>query len=218
MKAKEIVRLGYDRVSYAYRSEPFADEHPAYGMLLSWLQPRLPPGSHVLDLGCGCGIPMVRVLSGEHHVTGVDISPVQIGRARRLVPAATFICADMTTLEFEPASFDAIVALYSIIHVPLEEQPPFLAALARWLRPQGLLLVMVGHTAWTGIETDWLGVAGATMYWSHGDAETYRRWLREAGLAIVQEAFVPESDGGHTALLCEKRGNASHCPGHTPEG
>ena len=42
----------------------------------------------------------------------VDLSPVQIERARRLVPEASFSCADMTTASLEPGSFDAVVAFW----------------------------------------------------------------------------------------------------------
>jgi SAM-dependent methyltransferase len=200
---KDIVRTGYDKVSYAYRTESFDYEHSGYKTFLAWLEPRLGPGAAILDLGCGCGIPVAQVLSGQHQVTGVDISPVQIERARQLVPAAEFICADITTLDFAPGSFAAVVAFYSIIHVPLEEQPALFAKLAQWLKPDGYLLASLGHTAWTGTEPNWRDVEGATMYWSHSDASTYRRWCAANGLRIVQEGFIPEGDGGHTILLAQ---------------
>ena len=78
--------------------------------------------------------------------------------------------------------------------------------LAQWLKPQGYLLATVGYTAWTGTEPNWRDVAGATMYWSHTDAGTYRRWFEENGLHVVQEGFLPEGDGGHTVLLGQKTG------------
>ena len=205
MNPKQMVRSGYDKVSYAYRSRSFDYESSEYGRFVSsWLASRLAPGSAVLDLGCGCGVPVSLVLSGDRKVTEIDISPVQIERARRLVPDAEFICSDMTEAGFEPASFDAIVAFYSIIHIPLEEQPALLADISRWLRPSGYLLASVGHGAWTGTEPDWCDIEGATMYWSHADAATYRQWLMENGLSIIEEEFLPEGTGGHTILLCRK--------------
>ena len=207
MNPKDIVRSGYDKVSYAYRAASFDYAHSAYASCLAWLDPLLPPGARVLDLGCGCGVPVAQELAGRGHaVTGVDLSPVQIERARQLVPAAEFLCADMTALDFPPHAFDAIVAFYSVIHVPLAEQPALFATLARWLKPGGYLLATVGHTAWTGTEADWLDVPGGAMYWSHADAATYRAWFAANGLRIVQEGFLPEGDGGHTVLLGEVTG------------
>ena len=204
MDPKEIVRAGYDKVSYAYRDETFDYERSGYKTFLGWLEPRLEPGAPILDLGCGCGVPVAQALSEKFQVTGVDISSVQVERARKLVPAASFVCADIGALDFAPGSFAAIVAFYSIIHIPLEEQPALFAKLAQWLTPDGYLLATVGHTAWTGTEANWRDVEGATMYWSHSDAGTYRDWFEANGLHNVQEGFLPEGDGGHTVLLGQK--------------
>jgi SAM-dependent methyltransferase len=199
--SKAIVRSGYDLISYAYREDGAPDEP-----YRSWLQPLdtpLSPGAKVLDLGCGCGIPASRILAERYRVTGVDLSPVQIERARKLVPAAEFLCADMTALDFEAGRFSAIISLFAIIHVPVAEQPELFSRMVRWLAPGGWLLLIVGHRAWTGTEADWLGVPGGTMYWSHANAATYRRWLAERGCRIVEEQFIPEDNSGHTLLLAQ---------------
>jgi len=202
MDPKETVRRGYDRVSRAYRADDAGDGQ--YGPWLDLLEKRVSPGAEVLDLGCGCGIPVARRLSRRYAVTGVDLSPVQIGRARELVPGATFLCADMSAVEFPAQSFDAVVCLYALIHVPLAEQPAILRAAATWLRPGGILMATVGHQAWTGLEKNWLGVDGGDMWWSHADAGTYRGWLEDAGLTVELETFVPEGAGGHTFFLANR--------------
>jgi ubiquinone/menaquinone biosynthesis C-methylase UbiE len=46
-------------------------------------------------------------------VTGVDFSAAQIARARALVPAARFVCADLRAVEFPDAYFDAICSYYA---------------------------------------------------------------------------------------------------------
>jgi len=199
---KTIVRRGYDLVSRAYRADEAAEG--AYAEWLDLLEARVPPPAKILDLGCGCGVPVARRLSPRYEVTGVDLSPVQIERARALVPTATFVCADMATLDLPEASFDAVVCLYAIIHLPLAEQPALLRSIARWLRPGGTLIATVGHGAWTGTEKDWLGVPGGDMWWSHEDAETYRRWLADAGFIIEDERFVPEGTGGHVFVVASR--------------
>ncbi len=106
----------------------------------------------------------------------------------------------MTELEIEPASFDAVVAFFSIIHVPREEQPELLAQIARWLRPGGLFVATMGARATeNGYEEDWLG---APMYWSHFDAATNRRLVEEAGLVIESaELETADEDGLPVAFL-----------------
>jgi ubiquinone/menaquinone biosynthesis C-methylase UbiE len=55
-----------------------------------------------------------------YQVTGVDLSAVQIERARQHVPTARFVRADATEVRFRPSSLDAIVSFYALIHMPLE--------------------------------------------------------------------------------------------------
>ncbi len=198
-KPEDIVRQGYDAVSHAYRSDT-SDNISEYRSWLAALTPLLPTNAPVLDLGCGCGVPVAQALSASFQVMGIDISPVQIERAQSLVSQAKFLCADVTQVEFPPHSFAAVVAFYSIIHIPVAEHPRLFDKIRQWLRPGGYLMATVGHTAWTGTQDDWL-VPGATMFWSHADAETYYQWLQSSGFSIVCSEFVPEGDSGHTLVL-----------------
>lgn len=203
----ERVRRGYDALSHRYRTDD-ADEG-GYAPWIAALLSRLPVRASVLDIGCGCGVPVARsVAAAGHGVTGVDISDVQIERARRLVPSGTFVRADAGHLPsetFGPGSFDAVVSLYALIHMPLDLQAPLLRRIGGWLRPSGLLLVTVGHEAWTGSDDNWLG-GSAAMWWSQADAPTYRSWLGAAGFEITEERFVPEGSGGHV-LFWARRGS-----------
>ena len=199
---KELVRRGYDRISYRYRADDAGDG--GYGPWIAAMLGRLAPGSAVLDLGCGCGIPVSRALAAAGHaVTGVDFSEVQIQRARSLVPAALFRCADATELDLPAGMFDAVVCLYALIHIPLAEQPPLLARIGQWLKPGGWLLATVGQWEWTGSDADWLG-DGTPMWWSHADAASYRDWIGQAGLTVESEEFIAEGTSGH-ALFWARR-------------
>jgi predicted SAM-dependent methyltransferase len=106
-------------------------------------------------------------------------------------------------LEFAAGSFDAVVCLYALFHLPLADQPRLLRRIHGWLRPSGWLLIIAGLEAWTGTEDGWLG--GQTpMWWSQSDAATYRSWLGEAGLEVTAQEFVPEDDGGHALFWARK--------------
>ena len=203
---RRLVREGYDRASHAYRGDDADLEMSGYGHWLRRLARRVAPGARVLDLGCGNGIPATRELARSYATTGVDLSPVQVERARSLVPAATFVCGDMTSVEFADGSFEAVVAFYSIINVPVDEHPALLARIARWLVPGGWLLATVGQDPWTGVEPDFRGVAGVPMYWSHADIGAYRRWLAEAGFAIEEEGRQPKQGVPGYAVVIARRG------------
>jgi len=176
----ELVRSGYNAISRAYRS----DDDPAreYGPWLASLLERIPGQGQVLDIGCGCGVPV----------------------ARRLVAGAVFLRADATDLDFPPRTFDAVVCLYALIHMPLDRQPRLLRGIARWLHPGGWLLAVTGQDAWTGTEDNWLG-GTAPMWWSQADAAAYRTWLTQAGLEVTSQQFVPEGDSGHALFWAQAR-------------
>ena len=179
---KRVVEAGYDRVAKAYLSSKDAED-PATLAALEELTRQLPPDAAVLDLGCGAGVPVTRWLAQRFAVTGVDLSAKQLEMARRLVPAARLLKADMTDLSFAPETFDAVVALHSIIHAPRAEHSALLGNIHSWLKPGGGFLATWALGEWEGEESDWEGW-GAPMRWSHHDGETSLELLRGAGFAI----------------------------------
>jgi len=205
---KEIVRQGYNAIADLYMNFGAGDNKYKDWLdaLKAHLQPT--PSSRVLDIGCGSGRPVARTLvAAGHRVVGVDISDVQIEKARENVPTAEFIRGDATTLEFDDASFDAVVSFYTFIHLPLEEQLPLLKKVSGWLKPGGVFVATVGHEAWTGTMPDWLG--GKTlMWWSQADAGTYEAWLKQVGLEVREQKFIPEGDTGHTYFWAVKTGES----------
>ncbi len=202
-ESKDVVQRGYDTVSHRYRGDDDTPEH--YPTWLRLLSDSIPEQADVLDLGCGCGVPMARDLTERgHRVLGVDLSAVQISRARRLVPGAEFRQADAVELAPAPDSLDAIVCLYVLIHLPRSEQETLIHRFGTWLRPGGILLATVGATAGTGTDPNWLD-GGVPMWWDHPDADTYRTWLAGAGFTIDRDEFVPEGGSGHQLLIAHLR-------------
>ena len=201
---KQIVRLGYDKLSYAYRPDDTPDDHEDYSGWLDILARKLPERSPVLDIGCGCGLPATKVLATRFDVTGVDFSEVQINRAKRLVTGARFVCGDISELSFPHSSFTAVVSFYAIIHMPVGEHPELFRKIVSWLRPSGYLLATVGHHEWSGVDESYLDVPGGKMCWSHADESTNVRWLKEAGLYVHWTKFVPEGESGHTLVFAQK--------------
>ena len=203
--SKDIVRRGYDHASSTYRADQEDEKCRKYHVWIDRILPLIPDGSRVLDLGCGCGIPVAKRLSATHSVTGIDISPVQIERARRLVPDATFICADMSTVDFPNDSFAAIVAFYALFHVPLREQPQLFRNVHRWMVPGGYFMAMVGRLRGTRTVKGWLNIPGLQMYFSHADLMTYESWLREAEFEIIGVTMVEDVDDALPLILARTK-------------
>ncbi len=179
---KGTVEAGYDRMSGAYLASKDPNDKATREALDEIIE-LLPEGAAVLDLGCGAGYPVAQRLAQRFVVTGVDISAEQLKLARERVPVAKFIKADMTELELPQGSFDAVIALYSIIHVPREEHGVLLRKIRRWLKPGGIFLATWPITEWEGEEENWEGW-GATMWWSHFDKQTYIDMLGNSGFEI----------------------------------
>jgi SAM-dependent methyltransferase len=181
---KRIVADGYDQIAERYLAWGATGVREAErDCYTTVLLDALPAGATLLELGCGAGIPTTGRLAERFAVTGIDISARQIALARRNVPNATFILADMTTLDIAPASYDAVCAFYAFGHVPREEHAALLRQIAAWLRLGGLFVASFSNDGSAGeIDDDWLG---APMYFSGYDAETNARLVRSAGLHIV---------------------------------
>jgi cyclopropane fatty-acyl-phospholipid synthase-like methyltransferase len=181
-----IVRDGYDQIADDYltaMSQPVAADARSRwtGLVLE----RLQPASAVLDVGCGPGVPTAAMFAAAgHHVVGVDISPRQIALARTNVPTASFVVGDVTDLDSAPGSYDAIVALYSLTHVPRAKYPALFERLCQWLRPGGRFLASMGTTDQDGWnEEDFLGLGHANC--TNGcDPDTTRRLLTDAGFEL----------------------------------
>lgn len=94
-------------------------------------EPFLPPGGRVLDLGCGAGHSFH--LLAPRETVGVDLSAEALAGQDR----ETYV-ADMRDLPLEPASFDAVLSVHSIEHVP--DARPVLGETARVLRPGGVAI------------------------------------------------------------------------------
>ena len=183
---KAIVASGYDLVAQRYRE--WSGGAQVREHFLERFCDLLPPKGYVLDLGCGCGVPVAKRLSRQASVVGVDISGTQISLARQEVPEATFIQADMMAADFPAETFDGISAFFALTHLPREEHLEMLSRIARWLRPGGIFVASLGAGATDdAIEDNWLGVP---MFFSHFDAETNKRLVQQAGLEVVHEEIV----------------------------
>lgn len=176
------VAAGYDAVGAEYFDFYRADIPEKLTRYVDSFAAQLQPGSSVLELGCGNGLPVAKTLATEFEVTGVDVSEKQIERARTNVPNAEFLAADMSKLDYPADSLGGVIALYSIIHLPCELHGDLFTSIYSWLKPGGVFLATLNSTEsedW--IEEDWFG---APMYWSGYAPERTREMIEESGLVL----------------------------------
>jgi SAM-dependent methyltransferase len=200
-----IVGEGYDAMADEFAEWRGRIVGDPRGWWMEQLTSRLPSDARVLELGCGGGVPDTRHLAERFRVTGVDISGEQIARARANVPNASFVQGDLTTLELEPGSFDAVAAFYSFNHVPRDLLADVFARIHSWLVPRGLFLASFGTSdteSWVG---EWLG---ATMFFSSFPREKTSRLLTEAGFDLLLDELgsmrEPEGEVAFHWVLAQK--------------
>jgi MPBQ/MSBQ methyltransferase len=104
---------------------------------------QLPPGTTVLDVGCGIG-GSSRILARDYGfaVTGITISPQQVKRAQELTPPevkAQFKVDDALNLSFPDASFDVVWSIEAGPHMP--DKARYAQEMLRVLKPGGILVV-----------------------------------------------------------------------------
>jgi 2-polyprenyl-3-methyl-5-hydroxy-6-metoxy-1,4-benzoquinol methylase len=204
---RKIVEEGYDSGDYAGAFRVSDDLDSTAAHFLRRFADILPAKGRVLDLGCGPGVPFDRwLVSQGFTVTGIDISQKHIDLAKRNVPEATYIKADFTTLALDSESFDGILSLYAIFHIPRQEQGTLLAQIHHWLRPGGSMLLSVGTSdSEYGEDENWFGAP--KMVWSSFSPEIYEQMIRSTGFTMVESGYEgnPGDEEYHFWVLASKR-------------
>jgi len=114
--------------------------------LESLLRRYVSPDTRILDLGCGTGVNLDRLLRlglPFGHYTGVDFSSSMLALAQKRfggMPSVTFLEGDATALEDVGERYDAIVATWLLDH--LREPASFVNGVQSLLAPDGHLLLM----------------------------------------------------------------------------
>ncbi|MEJ7841159.1 MAG: class I SAM-dependent methyltransferase [Rubrobacter sp.] len=99
-------------------------------------------GKRLLDIGCGAGV-LARSLSDRGaYVSGVDPNAEVLALAREAVPTGTFHQAGAEALPFADGSFDGVIFLNSLHHVPKRAMRRALEEAARVVEPARPIVVV----------------------------------------------------------------------------
>ena len=158
----------------------------------------LPGPSRVLDAGCGTGRVAIRLAELGHDVVGVDLDQRMLDEARAAAPALNWVLADLADLDLAGPGFDLVVMAGNVMPlVAAGSEPAVLAALARHLRPEGLLVAGFG-----------LDVAHLPLDEVPFGLPEYDAWCSAAGL-VLQDRYADWDanpfDGGGYAVSTHSR-------------
>ncbi|UCE09792.1 MAG: class I SAM-dependent methyltransferase [Candidatus Thorarchaeota archaeon] len=193
-----IVREGYDKIAHLYHAERDTFD---ISRILEDFMSSVTPGGHILDAGCGAGVPVASALvDSGFQVTGIDISESMLKLARKHVPAATFLLQDMTKLQFDPETFDGIISTYAVIHVPKALHAEVFRRFYITLKPNGRLLVSLSQNEWENIGEYFR----EPMFWSHHDQDTSLEIIEDAGFRIIWSRVIQIRDEHPFWVMAEK--------------
>jgi len=199
---------------------------PVLDLLVAAASPA--PGDRILDIGCGTGastLEAARTVGASGHVTGADISPTLLDRARERAAAAglqntSFLNVDAQTHDFPQARFDRMMSRFGVMF--FADPPAAFANISGALVPGAPLTFVawagVAHNPWFDIPrraaTDQLGDMPAPDPHAPGpmafqDTGHVLGLLAEAGLEeataeIAEISLTPPGTAAETAAFaCE---------------
>jgi len=196
-RRKALVREAYDAIAETWGRERDAMDDPRERAWVERFCAAL-AGARVLDLGCGGGAILSRLVARGLRVTGVDFSRAQLARAQAASPSALLVQGDLAEVAFAAASFDGVIAYDCLWHLPREEHGAVLIRMRHWVVEGAQLLLTVGALdAGDPGEMHTL-LCGAPIYYAGWPRDTTFELLRRARFDVV--AF-DESPGRASLVL-----------------
>ena len=142
----------------------------------------LPRNAAVIDLGCGSGVPITKVLVSEGlNAYAIDASPSFVEAFRQNLPEVPVACETVEDSLFFNRKFDAVLAWGLMFLLQPDAQRSLIQRMSDILVPGGRLLFtsppepLVWNDAMTGLESRSLG------------ATEYRRLLLAVDVLVTSE-------------------------------
>ena len=159
----------------------------------------------VADVGCGNGLHLSELQRREHRgtVVGMDLSLVMLAAARTRSDACLLV-GDAQRLPFADASFDCVLAMHMLYHVP--ERDLAISEMRRVLRPGGVALALTNSHRHLGELND---LVGSVLHDFNGaDPAALRAYLRfsaESGGEQMRAHFgeVERHDSGSELIVTD---------------
>ncbi len=163
--------------------------------VLQWAQ-GLPPGAAVLDLGCGSGLPLGKVLAERgFSLYGIDASPTLAVAYQQLLPQAQVVCEKLEDSDFFQRQYAGVLCVGVLFLLPEAAQRQLFAKVSAALLPGGLWLFSAPAQA-----CRWVDVLTGLESLSLG-ATAYQLLLQQAGLQLQAQY---QDEGGNFYFAARK--------------
>ena len=181
----------YNLIAEMY-AEKYFDDVSDFKRITSFFQD-IPKNGSVLEVGCGAGQFVKYLLSCGFLVTGVDLSESMLTLAHKKVPEGKFQLMDMRFLTFDDNQFDAVLAAYSLIHIPTAEIVSTLKGFYRVLKPGGKLCIIAQRGAPDHFVDESLA-PGKRVFFNFFTSDKIRTFLEVSGFINISIDTVTTDD------------------------
>lgn len=142
MSHRDVIVDQFTRQAVPFSNAPGVRDEDALRLLVEWSGAG--PADTVLDVACGPGLVVGAFARVARHVTGIDITPAMIERARELtrekgLTNVTLQVGDVLPLPYPDASFSLVTSRFAFHHLP--DPRAVLVEMARVCRPGGRVVV-----------------------------------------------------------------------------
>ena len=153
---------------------------------IKFLFPHLQTTDKVLEFGCGMGGNVIAVSPHTAEVTGVDINPFFVKRARSLAKSAgrencRFISYEGGRLPFWDGEFDVVYTWAVFERIPKPMVAEYLRDFSRILKPGGRVSVYMLRK--NAAETDFVDLLGDDIY-VYFEKDEAEQFMKDAGFVV----------------------------------
>lgn len=138
MEKRKLEKTIWSKEDYYRQAEAGSLDfgHPAMKKLLKISR----AANTILDMGCGEGTRLYKLITKKQKGIGVDISPYAIEKARRKYPELDFLVGDLENLPCENENYDLVYSAFVFEH--LDEPEKVLEEALRVLKNGGHLMIV----------------------------------------------------------------------------
>jgi 2-polyprenyl-3-methyl-5-hydroxy-6-metoxy-1,4-benzoquinol methylase len=156
------------------------------------------PNGHILDIGCGSGLPLTKYLSERgFRVTGIDVAEEMIAIAKSAsIERADFIISDFFDF-ITKDKFAAILAWDSLWHFPKTKQNSLYLKIGSMLSANGYFLFTHGNVDGEHVDT----MMGEPFYYSAISEQDIYKQLTKNGFEIDYALNDFKENNSHRAFV-----------------